>query len=71
MLQRKTEDGESVQVARLGPSEYFGKLAYCVLEISLMGVMPCHPQMVLNYRWTSAKRTTNKETFTNSSPFNP
>ena len=30
MLQRKTEDGESVQVAGLGPSEYFGKLAYSV-----------------------------------------
>ena len=27
VLQRKTEDGESVQVASLGPSEYFGKLA--------------------------------------------
>jgi cAMP-dependent protein kinase regulator len=27
VLQRKTEDGESVQVARLGPSEYFGEIA--------------------------------------------
>ena len=25
VLQRKTEDGESVQVASLGPSEYFGE----------------------------------------------
>jgi cAMP-dependent protein kinase regulator len=27
VLQRKTEDGESVQVAGLGPSEYFGEIA--------------------------------------------
>ena len=28
-------------------------LIACVGNI-LMGVIPCHPQMVLNYRWTSA-----------------
>ena len=34
MLQRKTEDGEYVEVSQLGPSDYFGKLNVCIEQMS-------------------------------------
>lgn len=41
MLQKKTEDGEEIEVGHLGPSDYFGMCRVYSLFISLISLFIC------------------------------